>query len=195
MKGLGNLGFYPYSTASAVSSDGMVIVGYSYSASGREAFRWTALEGMKPLGDLSGGPFDSIANAVSADGSVVVGQSLVGPNWQAFRWTQSEGMVSIGTLPGGGDAGANGVSGDGSLIVGMVHFCCPGRNEWFIWDSTNGMRNLKDVLMNEHGIDITGWKPNQAPGIFISADGHTIVGGGVNPSGQSEVWIVRNFMP
>jgi len=125
----------------------------------------------------------------------VVGQSLVGPNWQAFRWTQSEGMVSIGTLPGGGDAGANGVSGDGSLIVGMVHFCCPGRNEWFIWDSTNGMRNLKDVLMNEHGIDITGWKPNQAPGIFISADGHTIVGGGVNPSGQSEVWIVRNFMP
>ena len=194
MKGLGNLGFYPYSTASAVSSDGMVIVGYSYSASGREAFRWTALEGMKPLGDLSGGPFDSIANAVSADGSVVVGQSLVGPNWQAFRWTQSEGMVSIGTLPGGGDAGANGVSGDGSLIVGMVHFCCPGQDEWFIWDSANGMRNLKDVLMND-GIDITGWKPNQAPGIFISADGRTIMGRGVNPDGQSEVWMVRNFIP
>lgn len=197
MNGLGTLGFYPSSMASAISSDGMVIVGESAGAFGNpEAFRWTELGGMNGLGDLPGEPSGwSRAAAVSANGSVIVGSSLVGPNWQVFRWTQSEGMVSLGTLPGGGDAGASGVSGDGSLIVGLVHFCCPGRAEWFIWDSVNGMRNLKDVLLNEHEIDITGWTPNQAPGIFISAEGQTIAGRGVNPSGQSEVWMVRNFMP
>lgn len=193
MTGLGTLGGFPASEAFDVSADGSVVVGYSVSSSGREAFRWTEAEGMVGLGDLPGDPFDSIATAVSADGSVVVGQSLVGPNWQAFRWTQSEGMASLGTLPGGGDAGATGVSGDGTLLVGLVNFCCPGFNEAFVWDSVNGMRKLQDVLVNEHGIDLTGWTLSQAAG--ISDDGRTIVGIGMNPLGQGEVWIVRNFMP
>lgn len=47
------------------------MVGSSRSANGTEAFIWTENEGMKGLGDLSGGIFYSNANGVSADGSTV----------------------------------------------------------------------------------------------------------------------------
>ena len=50
-------------------------MGYSDSASGNEAFRWTSSGGMVGLGDLPGGGFSSDAFGVSYDGSVVVGQS------------------------------------------------------------------------------------------------------------------------
>ena len=42
------------SRASAVSADGLVVVGGGRSASGREAFRWTARGGRVGLGDLPG---------------------------------------------------------------------------------------------------------------------------------------------
>ena len=40
------------SSANAVSADGSVVVGYSNSAAGPEAFRWTQSDGMQGLGDL-----------------------------------------------------------------------------------------------------------------------------------------------
>ncbi|RMF59220.1 MAG: hypothetical protein D6743_16610, partial [Calditrichaeota bacterium] len=54
---------------------------------------------------------------------------------------------------------------------------------------TNGMRDLKLVLMEHYGLDLTGWKLETATG--ISDDGKTIVGGGTNPNGQPEAWIAR----
>jgi probable HAF family extracellular repeat protein len=59
------------SQARGVSADGSVVVGNSISASGLEAFRWTAAGGMIGLGDLPGS-FGSGASSVSADGAVVV---------------------------------------------------------------------------------------------------------------------------
>ena len=44
----------------------------------------------------------------------------------------------------------------------------------FIWDATNGMQNLKDILANIYGLDITGWDLDEARS--ISADGKTIIG-------------------
>ena len=56
--GLGDLpGGDIESTANAVSADGLVVVGESESANDREAFRWTAGEGMIGLGDLTGDDF------------------------------------------------------------------------------------------------------------------------------------------
>ena len=49
-----------YSDAADVSADGSVVVGGSFSASGREAFRWTASTGMVGLGDLPDGDFISL---------------------------------------------------------------------------------------------------------------------------------------
>jgi hypothetical protein len=51
------------------------------------------------------------------------------------------------------------------------------------------MQNLKDVLVNDFGLDLTGWQLIDATG--ISDDGLSIVGYGQNPSGNGEAWIAR----
>ncbi|GJM24279.1 MAG: hypothetical protein DHS20C16_06940 [Phycisphaerae bacterium] len=192
MVGLGDLPGGAYgSFTSGTSADGSVIVGDGRSSSGIEAFRWTADSGMVGLGDLPGGTFDSRATSTSADGSVVVGFSNTASGFEAFRWTSGSGMVGLGDLPGGiFYSKANAVSADGSVIVGASD---PGPGlfdgEAFIWDAQNGMRSLMDLLINDCGLDLAGWKLREARG--ISADGLTVVGFGENPSGDTEAWIVR----
>ena len=189
------LGFLPGggglfgSQATAVSANGSVVVGASIIPFGPgtgvdEAFRWTQATGMVGLGFLPGGS-SSTARGVSADGAVIVGASnysLSGP--QAFRWTQATGMVGLGFLPGGSLSIAQGVSADGAVVVGSSGGGVP--SEAFIWTDTSGMQSLRDVLVSQ-GDDLTGWRLTQASG--ISADGTTIVGLGINPSGQTEAWL------
>jgi len=59
-------------------------------------------------------------------------------------------------------------------------------DEAFIWDASNGMRNLVDVLVNDFGLDLTGWSVREATG--ISDDGLSIVGYGYH-EGNAEGWI------
>lgn len=186
--GLGDLpggGFW--SEAYGVSADGSVVVGYGLGANGREAFRWTEAGGMVGLGDLPGGSFWSEARGVSADGSTVIGFSLRENGQEAFRWTEAGGMVGLGVLPGGFASEARGVSADGSVIVGYSEFASIPRFDAFIWDATNGMRSLFDVLTGEFGLDLTGWTLTAATA--VSADGLTIVGYGTNPQGGLEAWV------
>ena len=179
------------SSAWDCSADGSVVVGLCRSASGREAFRWTEAGGMVGLGELPGGGFDSLAYAVSADGSVVVGQdtsaSALGRE-EAFRWTQAGGMVGLGGLPGGGTrSSAWDVSADGSVVVGVGYYGSD--DQAFIWTAATGMRSLKTVLVNDYGLNLTGWRLHNAFG--ISPDGKVIVGYGTNPSGRTEAWIAN----
>ncbi len=201
MVGLGDLpGGNFESVAFGVSSDGSVIAGYSSSAVSfasyedfTEAFRWTNDGGMVGLGDLPGGFFNGVAYAVSSDGQVIVGKSSSAAsfasyegNMEAFLWTSLGGMVGLGDLPGGSfNSSASAVSADGSIIVGegMTDLGYTA----FIWDEAHGMRNLQDVLVNECHLNLTGWQLWNATG--ISADGLTIVGYGVNPSGSTEAWV------
>ncbi|TRT73676.1 MAG: PEP-CTERM sorting domain-containing protein [Microcystis sp. M_OC_Ca_00000000_S217Cul] len=184
MVGLGDLsGGITRSRAFGVSADGSVVVGESNSANGGEAFRWTQGTGMVGLGYLSGGGAVSEAYGVSGDGSVVVGRSANANFVEAFRWTQGTGMVGLGDLSGGGFSSVpHGVSGDGSVIVGHG-------DEAFIWNSSQGMQSLKQVLTNDYGLNLAGWTLISAQA--ISADGLTVVGTGTNPSGNDEAWIAR----
>ena len=167
------------SHATGVSADGSVVVGYSTGA-----FRWTAENGVEALGDLPGGGTNSRAYAVSADGSTVVGFGIVdfGPPGEepreAFRWTAETGMVGLG----GDNTWALAVSADGSTVVGTGE-------EAFIWNETNGLRNLKDVLVDDFrlGSSLEGWTLTSATD--ISANGRTIVGNGTNSDGNAEGWI------
>jgi probable HAF family extracellular repeat protein len=185
-----------YSEAYGVSADGAVVVGYSRSASGPEAFRWTEAGGMVGLGAPDQNQFESRASAVSADGSVVVGYAFYPfsqqtGRFQPFRWTQAGGMVQLGDLPNGVltiQVPAVFVSADGAVVVGTGYPRDP-----FIWDATNGIRNLRDVLVSR-GLDLTGWTLTAATG--ISADGLTIVGNGVHAGfGTSEGWVARLAEP
>jgi probable HAF family extracellular repeat protein len=188
MVGLGDLpGGAVSSVGRAISANGSVMVGESNSASGaNEAFRWTSSGGMVGLGDLTGGSFSSFAFAASADGSVVVGLGDSALGLEAFRWTSGGGMVGLGDLAGGAFSSRSiAVSADGSVIVGQG--TTTSGNEAIIWDAVNGMRNLKSVLLPSVGAALNGWTLTFATG--ISADGRTVVGQGINPSGVGEAWL------
>jgi probable HAF family extracellular repeat protein len=181
------------SRALAVSAGGSVIVGKGDAGASFQAedlgvaFRWSAQEGMTRLGFLPGGSGLSAATAVSEDGAVIVGHSLTASNQEAFRWTAQGGMVSLGSLllPGGSyQSMASAVSADGSVVVGWC--ISPLEEAAFIWDQTGGLRNLQEVLSEDLGLDLTGWRLSSASG--ISADGTVIIGTGSNPASQHEAW-------
>ena len=196
MVGLGDLPGGDFgSTANGISADGSVIVGSSFSASGSEAFRWTSADGMVGLGDLPGGSFFSEALAISGDGSTVVGSSssdfevinedpLIQQGIsQAFRWTSAGGMQPLGSGPQGEEfySEALDLSFDGSVVVGQEN------GQAFIWDESNGLRLLQEVLETDYGLDLSGWQLREATG--ISDDGSIIVGIGKNPNSDTEAWM------
>jgi len=183
--GMVDLGALPgesWSGATAISADGGVIVGRS----GSEAFRWTEGGGMQGLGDLLGGSNFSYSYVVSGDGQVVAGLANSGLGTEAFRWVEGGAMVGLGDLPGGSySSAAYAASQDGSIIVGRGNYT-GSDSDAFIGDNTRGMRDLKQVLI-DLGLDLTGWDLQDAKG--ISANGQTITGFGINPSGFKGAWV------
>ncbi len=195
--GIASLGDLPggadSSTARAVSADGLTVVGWSGSTLGNEAFLWrepaAAVDGgMIGLGELPGGKSGSSAWGVSPEGEVVVGASISGfADPEAFRWAASTRMLGLGDLPGGlADSLAHGASQGGRVIVGR------GTTDLgvaaFVWTPAAGMRSLRDVLVDVHGLTLTGWQLTIAYG--VTADGRTIVGLGTH-HGASEAWIAK----
>jgi probable HAF family extracellular repeat protein len=172
-----------YSYAYNVSQDGSVIVGVSAGISGGEAFRWTS-KGMVGLGFPSPGYGYSEAQDLSADGSVIVGIADNASGGQPFRWTSSTGMSALGALSNGTPFSQTlytRTCRDGSLVVGDSN------GKAFIWDAAHGMRDFKNVLVSEFGLNLTDWTLDTAFG--ISDDCSTILGNGVNPSGAGEVYM------
>jgi len=123
MVSLGVLTGGTWSEATAVSGDGLTVVGSSESSDSgayAESFRWTVGGGMVSLGTLTGGINQGEALDVNSDGSVIVGQSLNASSVkEAYRWTSGTGMVGLGYLAGGSQySEAYGVSADGSVVIG-----------------------------------------------------------------------------
>lgn len=170
--------------AYAISADGSTVVG----SSANMPFRWSALGGLETLEHPGLRHGTAAGRAVSADGSVVVG-------WfptiehdedefsvEDFRWTREGGLQVIRK----GDDSPHGlelalsVSADGSVVLGADGFRAT------LWTREGGVRLLSDVLTRDYGLDLTGWTLEAG---FVSADGSTIVGRGVNPSGRGEAFL------
>ncbi len=187
LSGLGDLpGGEFESIANDITPDASVIVGTGHSEAGQEAFVYK--NGMMTgLGDLPGGNFGSRANAVSADGSTIVGWGTSGTSIYAEASIWRDGVITgLGDLPGAeADSQALAVSGDGSVVVGLgiSNQGCGSCGSAFIWDDTNGMRFLDDVLTEDYGIDLDGWFLEVATA--ISDDGQTIAGIGYNSNDRS----------
>jgi probable HAF family extracellular repeat protein len=184
MTPLGTLAGDLISEAVGVSADGSMIVGSSGTDQGNmRACRWE--EGViKDLGYLPDG-FTSHALSVSASGSVIVGSvNYNTPDMEAFHWEEG-GMTYLGCLPGGFASQALDVSFYGNIVVGESLFSS-GSEAFIFIDSFPAMRSVYDVL-TDLGLDLTGWTLESCSG--ISDDGLTLVGNGINPSGQTEAWI------
>ena len=188
--GLGTLSGRNASRGVDVSDDGSVIVGSSYNLpnwDSEQAYRWTEEEGVVGLGFLPNSNY-SFAIAISNDGNVIVGTGYASGTYPAFRWTEESGMVNIGHLPGKTTTHPQDLAEDGSIIVGGSFGSMGSNAQAFIWDETNGMRNLQSVLQGEYGLDLTGWTLEMASG--ITPNGKVIVGRGINPSGDREAYRV-----
>ncbi len=146
---LGTLSGGSFSVAYDVSADGRVVVGASDSNNGEMGFRWTASGGMQNLGTIGTGPWGASAGqAVSANGLVVAGYATdfsVGPEGEsrAFRWAAGSGMQSLGVLGDDAVSAANGISGDGSTLVGMSRGPAPSYGLTAIrWTASGGLQSL-----------------------------------------------------
>ncbi|MGH8019992.1 MAG: hypothetical protein ACREIA_17280, partial [Opitutaceae bacterium] len=150
MQSLGALETVGTSLASAVTADGVVVVGHgsvsfmdgTTQTTRTRAFRWTETSGTQNLGILLGHEY-SAAVAVSDDGAVVVGISSTGiidrngggggfryglPESRAFYWTAAGGMQDLTQLlsnagvdmTGKTLVGVTGISPDGKWISAVT---------------------------------------------------------------------------
>ncbi len=205
----------------AMSADGSLVVGRydKYYASCdamviTQAFRWGPADILRGLDasacELPGGIPPSDATAVNAGGSVIGGTYGTG----GFRWTSTGGFVGIpgmkhapvwisldgGTMRGDGfrwDT-IHGYVEDHALD-GAVAFS--GDGEMFIAASANGstyqhvgdaQRPLRDMLMEEYGLDLRGWCLKAEA---LSLDGSVVVGQAVTPDEESVAFRVRIGAP
>ncbi len=152
------------SSGSAISDDGMVVVGQADTNESQRAFRWTEASGMEDLGVLPG-MGASGAMGTNADGSVVAGFSAGFSQTKAFRWTAAGGMQDLGSLVPGGSALGIAMSSDGDAIAGNAS--SPNGNRAFRWTVGGGMENLGTA---------SGW--SYCMGTSISGDGLVVAGYG-----------------
>lgn len=173
-----SLGDFPggefYSIATDISADGSIVVGGSAIGANyaTEAFRWDIENGLASLGDLPGGELFSVALAVSDNGSVIVGESSSEASeccGEAFRWSVETGLIPLGDLPGGVDhlqSSAQGVSADGSVVVGIGSSTLSVNGEPFRWTNESGLSPL--LTLPETFFSSTARD--------VSSDGSVIVG-------------------
>ncbi|MFG0329035.1 MAG: hypothetical protein ACF8PN_03965 [Phycisphaerales bacterium] len=138
MIGLGDLpgDEWFHSFASAVSDDGRIVVGGSWSEDsmrglipGAEGFRFDAQTGeMNPLGVLTNGMQQhSPALGVSPDGSYIVGQVAYHDGWyQGYVWTDRTGIVGVGNLGSIIHFGQLRDATDDGVFVGSDHMTIAG---------------------------------------------------------------------
>ncbi|RKY21177.1 MAG: hypothetical protein DRQ55_05220 [Planctomycetota bacterium] len=157
--------------ASAISGDGSTIGGWAQTSARSPAY-WDASDHSGAMVDPS---FSGEVHDLNADGSISVGTNYFGGGagwYSAFYRVGTGNLISIGSLSGGTMAGnAQGVSEDGSLIVGFDHAGLY-REAW-IWTQASGIVGMADVFTS---LGITG-----APFIKVcratSSDGGIVVGG------------------
>jgi probable HAF family extracellular repeat protein len=187
------------SFSKGASADGQVAVGQDGFATDSRAYRWTPADGISGLPLLPGALRTfSTALAVSADGNTIVGQAARAPAadgtnrsvatvWRPLpvaqhalrgppsHYAESETAlqaIDLGLFPGGIISLAEGVSANGSVVVGYGDAKDPDPNfnsqeyQAFRWTQATGMVGLG-------WIDQTA-RLSQAFG--VSADGSTIVG-------------------
>lgn len=174
------------SWATGVSADGSVVCGYRMDAQDRPSLtRWDAVSGFTDLGSLpsASSPWSS-PRAISGDGGTIVGLSNGDNTLEAVYWRAGTGFVSLGVPPPNQTLEPVAVSYDGSVIVG--NRVTNGNLAPFYWSQATGAVDLQQLLLS-HGAPVQGWSLRVVNG--VSADGMTIIGGGVDPTGQTTGFI------
>jgi hypothetical protein len=178
--------------ARLASNGGALISGNGRGTSGPEAWIWTQAGGMVGIGDLAGGIFESRIASMSPDGSILLGASYGTHGQGSFLWTHAGGMEALDVVPAGMPNAGNGwnaidLTPNAEFIVGGSAFPGALHEQAVVWDATNGLRLVSDVLVTGIGVDLGDWQLVRAS--QVSADGTILAGDGLNPDGDREGWI------
>ena len=163
----------PSSYASAISGDGLTVIGQSYYGPGSDpfTFRWTAADGMQVVPQLNPEWVYSQPTGVSYDGSVIVGHDYriepdpteTGSNIQSFIWTAGPAATDPGTTTGLPYAGvyytfseAYAVSADGTTVVGMDGGLSPRAYRWTVGSTTPQLLGPEDTYSEARGVSANG---------------------------------------
>lgn len=129
MVDIGNFGG-TYTSLSAMSGDGTVLVGASYTVDNAEYHAYRYVASTSTISDLGtlGGTY-SYASDLNSDGSIVIGTSSDSSDTNhGFVWSEATGMETVEewmiahgvTLDGDMTTSADLISADGSVIVGQT---------------------------------------------------------------------------
>lgn len=170
--------------ALAVSSDGTWVAGSAYTASSTLPFIWSQSTGIRLLHDVPDGAANTVTSAISDQGSIIAGTASTSRGYEGFRWSIESGYQMLGFLnPEYLVTGVGGMSADGTVIVGESD----GRA--FIWDSTTGLQDLRDVAVHRFHAPLDGITLRQATG--VSADGAVIAGNAYDSRGVARAFMLR----
>ncbi len=174
-------GYLGNPAATAISGDGTVIA-INGVFPGTGSVRVTS-GGITDVPRLPGGNHLVYATGLNFDGTVMVGYQENGGaagNQMAYRWQIGQNPINIGVPSGTNEAVPQGVSADGSTIVGYgdQHHTTLGPTP-FVWKQFGGMSTLSAHLANA-GVSIpSGSTPRICYG--VSGNGLVIVGSGTIP--------------
>ena len=178
MNSLGTLGG-TQSQAMDINDSGRVVGGAQNGSGNFRPFRWNTGT-MTDLGTLGGDSVlpDHRAEAVNTSGNIAGRSYTAGAAQRAFYWNGS--MTDLGVLTGGTESWAFGLN-DSNVVVGTSDVSSSVFRA-FVWDSTNGLRNLNNLIPTG-----TGWTLIRATD--INNDGF-ITGFGTNGSAQNRAFLL-----
>lgn len=108
------------SSATAISPNGVHVVGWDRTGTYKRAVRWGGAASIS-VGTLPG-HIESSPTAVDWTGNVVIGWSraTTANSMLAFRWTPTDGMTSMGLAPNATTSAATAMSHNANVIAGTL---------------------------------------------------------------------------
>lgn len=179
--GIVDLGGNPYSDMLALSSSGNIAVGFiATPANNNQAGAWTVSHGLIAL-PIPFSQTEGMSNAqgVSSDGRYIVGYVMPENSslMQGVLWTDASKLTYLTPLAAGTDYYANGISADGSIIVGTASD--KNNNEHAVyWDRV--ANTIHDLGSFSHS------SSQYSNAIAANRDGSVIVGSSTNFAGVTQ---------
>lgn len=169
-----------------ISGNGLVTSGYNPDQQAKNTIIWTAATGSFLVADRSPTEIATGSAAIDSSGTYFAvntgtydpNSTFISRNIAAYRWTIAGGYESLGSFGSTWAMRGNGISGDGTVIVGEADDRSVSPTEPFVenraafrWSVTGGLSRLSDLSATP---SVGLGTHSSARG--VSRDGSTIVG-------------------
>lgn len=170
-----------------ISGNGLVTSGYNPDQQAKNTIIWTAATGSFLVADRSPTEIATGSAAIDSSGTYFAvntgtydpNSTFISRNIAAYRWTIAGGYQSLGSFGPTWAMRGNGISGDGTIIVGEADDRSVSPTEPFVenraafrWSTSGGLTRLADLAATPLG----GTVSSHSIASGISRDGTTIVG-------------------